>query len=432
MKHDEAKVSNGTEKISSVESLNMLRFLHQSIMLASAAVLILGLTPDPSYDYNAALDELIALRSVEPLLQEYPSYLQHRLQPAPSDTDRSFLDLAMQTGTRMAEHVVTPQPFACDCGVSGVRLRDYYVFFSGTHKIAPLELNYDKTRMNSAGEFLKRQIAIQQPVHAGLQFEGIEPLAGGMGRSQGGTLSLDWRNLPPSHKLDGYAQFIFTNPASITDPRLVVPIAVTYSLGAVQEGHFALDWLRSTPMGAQLTDPQSDDVFPKLRKLGFWRSISVENDVDTAISNLQKKLDSINTETTSFFGISVNKAIALWAGPFVCFAIEWFFLRHLGQVSVLASSREMMKDYPWVAMFPGWWNGLTTYISLVVLPAVANLLLLVFYGHRRNLNTWFGIGFTVLTIVVGVMTFRQMRCFRSDLYFIHIEAVRTITDNLET
>jgi hypothetical protein len=237
-----------------------------------------------------------------------------------------------------------------------------------------------------------------------------------MGRSQDGTLSFDWRNLPPNHELAGDVQFIFTNPASITNPRLGVPVAVTYSLGTVQEGHFALDWLRSTPIGAQLVDLKSDDVFPKLRKLGFWRSLSIEKDVDTAISDLQKKLDSINTETTSFFGISVNKDIALWAGPFVCFAIEWFFLRHLRQVSTLGSSRDMMKDYPWVAMFPGWWSGLTTYISLLFLPAVANLPLLVRYGHSRDLSTWFGIGFTVLTVGVGLATFQQMRRLRNNLF----------------
>jgi hypothetical protein len=165
-------------------------------------------------------------------------------------------------------------------------------------------------------------------------------------------------------------------------------------------------------MGAQLVDPKSDDVFPKLRKLGFWRSLGIEKDVDTAIFSLQKKLDSINTETTSFFGISVNKNIALWAGPFVCFAIAWFFLRHLSQINALGYSRETLQSYPWVAIFPGWLSGLTTYISLLFLPPVANLPLLYNYRHSRDLSTWAGIGFTVLMVVVGVATFQQMRRFR--------------------
>jgi hypothetical protein len=129
MKNGGTTVSNAPDKNSAVEPLNMLRFLHQSIMLASAAVLILGLTPDPSADYNAALDELIALKSVESLLQEYPSYLRHHFQPAWGDADRLFLDTAMQTGAHMPKHVTTPRPFGCDCGVSGVRVWDYYSFF---------------------------------------------------------------------------------------------------------------------------------------------------------------------------------------------------------------------------------------------------------------------------------------------------------------
>jgi hypothetical protein len=241
MENDETKVPSGIERGSVVESLNILRFLHQSIMLASAAVLILGLTPDPSSDYNAALDELIALKSVESLLQEYPSYLRHHLQPAWGDADRLFLDTAMQTGARMPKHVTTPRPFGCDCGVSGVRVWDYYSFFSSVHKFAPIELSYDKDMVNPAGEFLKSQIAIQQPVHPGLQFEGVEVDVAS--RSRDGTYFSDWRNLAPGQKVAGFMQFVFKNPASLTSPRLAVPIPVTYSLGTVQEGHFALDWL---------------------------------------------------------------------------------------------------------------------------------------------------------------------------------------------
>ena len=411
MKNDETTVSND-EKSSAVESLNILRFLHQSIMLASAAIFILGLTPDPSSDYNAALNELITLKSIEPLVQEYPSYLQQRLHPPRSDPSRFILDVAMQTGTRMPEHIATPQPFVCDCGVSGVHVSDYYAFLSEVHKLAPLELTYDG-QVNPTVDFLKRQMAIQRRVPRNLQFEGVEPSFDGMGQLRDGTSFLDWRNLPPDHKLAGYVQFVFKDTTSLTNPRFAVPVAVTYSLGAVQEGHFAVDWLRSSPMGAQLVDPKSDDVFPKLRKLGFWRSISMEKDVDTAISSLQKKLDSINTEITSFFGISVNKAIALWAGPFVCFGIEWFFLRHLSHFLALGFPSETVKNYPWVALFQGLWSGLTTYVSLLALPPMANLLLLCRCGNPRDWSTTAGICFTILTVAVGLRTFRQLRRFRN-------------------
>src|SRR5205807_440524 len=82
---------------------------------------------------------------------------------------------------------------------------------------------------------------------------------------------------------------------------------------------------QSAAVGKHLVDPKSKTVFPNLKRMSFWKGLSFK-DIDNATSYLQQKLDSVNTETVSFFGISVNKTVSVWAAPLACLSIEWFFL----------------------------------------------------------------------------------------------------------
>src|SRR5438270_3151174 len=212
-----------------------------------------------------------------------------------------------------------------------------------------------------------------------ISLEGFQLSVGGMGRLPDGTYILDWRNIPPEHRLTGSLQFIFANAQSQRNPRFAVSIAVAYSVGKTEEGSFALDWLQSTAVGKHLVDPKSKTVFLKLKRLSFWKGLSFK-DIDNATSYLQQKLDSVKTETVSFFGISVNKTVSVWAAPLTCLSIEWFFLWHFRRF-VLHDANETATDYPWIALFPGRLNGITTYSSLALLPVCANSILLFFYGH---------------------------------------------------
>ena len=393
------------------ESLKTLRFLHQFLMVATAGVFILGMTPDPSRDYNAALDELISLKAIETHQPEYGSYLRKSVPVPGQDLTGFFLSLARETGARISDNFEIPQPFASDYGYSGSRLMDYEGFFAGIHKIAPLQLDLDEGLKDSIRQFLKDQIAIQSPSHPGLSFEGFQLSVGGMGRLPDGTYILDWRNIPPEHRLTGSLQFIFANAQSQRNPRFAVSIAVAYSVGKTEEGSFALDWLQSTAVGKHLVDPKSKTVFLKLKRLSFWKGLSFK-DIDNATSYLQQKLDSVKTETVSFFGISVNKTVSVWAAPLTCLSIEWFFLWHFRRF-VLHDANETATDYPWIALFPGRLNGITTYSSLALLPVCANSILLFFYGHGGEWATKGGAACILLMTAVGALIFREVHGFRA-------------------
>jgi hypothetical protein len=315
--------------------------------------------------------------------------------------------MARETGSEVPEHVGVLQPFVSDFAFVGPRLMDYDAFFRGVHKIAPLELVRDKTATTSALQLLKRQLAIQNPSHLNLGFAGFEFEVGG--RLRDGTPIIDWRNLPSDRRVTGELRFRFAD--AVNASRFAVSVPVVYSLGKIQEGRFALDWLQSSTVGQQLVNPKPGIVFPKLRKLGFWKGLSLM-DVQSATSYLQNKLDSMNTETVSFFGISVNKAVALWAGPLVCLMIEWLILLHFKHLSALADVNAIARDYPWIALFPGRLNGLTTYSSLLILPVTTNVLLLFRYGHTGEVSTQFGGAFALVTAFLGLWIVRQVWVLR--------------------
>jgi hypothetical protein len=134
-------------------------------------------------------------------------------------------------------------------------------------------------------------------------------------------------------------------------------------------------------------------------------------DIDAATSELERKLDSVNTESVAFFGISVNKTVALWAGPFVCLIIEWLFWLHLKNLSTQVIEAGAAKDCPWIALYSGRPSGWTTYTSLM-LPVIADLVLLHNYGHS-GFATVVGYVFTLLAAVTGIriiIQFLQFRC----------------------
>lgn len=224
-----------------------------------------------------------------------------------------------------------------------------------------------------------------------------------------GTPIADWRNISEGKPIIGDLAFKFADALNAPRPTISVSIPVVYSLGVIQKDRFALDWLQSLSAGKQLVGPKSKIVFPKLKKLAFWKSLSLM-DVETAASQLKGRLDSVNTETVAFFGISVNKTVALWAGPLVCFMIEWLFLLHLENLSNQVIEAGIAKDCPWIALYNGRRSEWTTYISLLF-PVMADLILLYNYGHSGWI-TILGYVLTLLTAVTEMWIILQLRQLR--------------------
>jgi len=372
-------------------------------MLAAAAVFVFAFTPDPAGDYNAALDELAALREVSASFERYGYYLRDHLKPTQEADAKFVLNLAHGAGAKVPSHVPIQLAFASDFSPSGQGLvRNYYDFFVGTQSFAPIDFERDP----GLGEQLKTQVAINHPQAGGLELESVR-LDGTIQLSDG-TRILDWQRRDSIPQLN--LQFTFHDSISKTVRIFGVGVPVVYSLGKAQNGHFASDWLRVDPVGQHLIDAGSGAVFPHLRNLSLWNRISLMSP-DAADTFIQARLDSMKNDTMSFFGISVDKGLALWMGPTVCLSVLLFLLLHLRHFAALEGA-EKVGGYPWIAFFPDSMSGALTVLSVLVLPAVANSILLYKHGSFSAWPTRAGAVISLLLAAFGLWACIEIRRLR--------------------
>lgn len=398
------------------ESLKTLRFLHRILMLAAAAILILAVAPDPSRNYRAALRELGALSELQANpTNEYEAYLGRYVHASDGSLSEFLSSALRDAGARVPGRVEMPKAYVIDLPLNGGRVTDYDAYFSGEHEVAPLELSRNGMPAKALlVGFLKEQIGRWAGSRQRVVFKGLKIVVTGMGELPSGAFVQYFRNLPADHRPTGILQFDFAVAHSIQESRFNVPIPVTFALGSIRKEQFALSWLQSTILGKQLVDPKTRAVFPKLKELSFWRRLSLM-EVAGAISYLRERLDSINAETISFFGFSVSKNLALWAGPMLCFLLEWLFFLHFRNFRERAESTdEAITGYPWIAVFPGWLCESTLYLSLFALPLAPNVIVLLRFGRASRLSTQVGVGFTILTLVLSAFLLRKVWQFRRD------------------
>lgn len=381
------------------ELLKSLRLLHQILMIVAGAVLAFALRTDLSKESSAALQELAAIRQLS--FENYPSYVHDRYFKKEEDEDRAFLLRAIKKAgmNTIAEPNVVLEPIFCDVRPIDTRLIDYEAFLSETHRIAAIRLGRD---LAPIVEQLKNATANNPKLRlTGAWFSGGEaPLTNGL-------RVMEWRN-PPANNVASL-QFIF-NDLDGTSPAITVPVRVTYSVTPVKTEPFALTWARSDKIGQRLIDPGTNAVFPALKV--FWSRLGTMG-VEQATLFIEEQMESNKRGATlSFFGVPIDTELAVWAGPTLCSFVLFFFLLHFRRLRQLVRSTDHLEKFSWIALFPDRLSGTVAYVSLLVVPGVANIRLLWRYGHRSDGATQVGIGITVALLVIGTWVCISLHSFR--------------------
>ena len=217
---------------------------------------------------------------------------------------------------------------------------------------------------------------------------------------------LDWRNpaLVPTLTLN-----FNINDQPQTTPNQPVWVVVSFTVYS-ENGHFAADWLKTDSFGRKVMDLKTGEVFPNLKK--FWEKVNGLN-VGEATVFLQEQLESSTRDTISFFGIPVERTLAISAGPIVCFSILLFLWLHLRHFQSVAEVLRQAPDYPFVPLFQGAAGALfVTYATILVLPIVANEELLRRFGNRGELSTKLGAVFVFFMMLLGTWTVVRIHLLR--------------------
>jgi hypothetical protein len=400
------------------ERLKALKSLQQVICLAAAAVLAFAVTTDRSKDYQAALGELEVFRKVD--LKSYPVYVKRYFASQEEANRNLLLKAAKQAHLTVRSSTVFSEPFVMDYPPLGAytRLRDFEDFVTAQHTVGVYLVNDEREVLARLTEQLNQKA--QQPIQPTqpVPTKPVPLTVTGMYANFGSGMSINnvaiadpvvLHNSPNVESL----QFLLFNG-------LPMPPSANFSVSCTFKPsdnlHLALEWLKSDENGKNLVDRKSGVVFPRLKP--FWERIA-DMGTENATLFLQERIEATTHGTLSLFGVSVDRDLILLAGPATLTALMLFFLLHLRQLNAPTSwderEVESARDYPWIACFQDRLSGAAAYCCLIGLPIGSCFLLLFKHGELDEGTTWWGMGLTLLLILVGVFTAQAIRGFRKHL-----------------
>jgi hypothetical protein len=386
---------------SAIENLKVIKVLHQVLMAVTAAILAFALRPDLTHEYKQALDELVTLKQVS--LGGWSNYVAQRYRRDSEQDAKFVMSVIHQAGLHVkgAPGIIFPvfaeqAPYSAGPYATG-RLLDFDTFVSKTQKIGAMQLVAQReplleqlAKWSAARNPHVAIIALNLSINSGVQYPDGSPM-------------LDWLNRPQSGTVSAPLYLV-------TDEQGAQPayVNLTYSVRA-ESGPFALDWLRNDVFGRKLTDAKTGVVFPHLKT--FWHQVNQDN-VDQATVFLQEEMEANTRGTLSFFGIPVERSLAVSAGPVLSVCILLFLGLHLIHFRSLSIADEGVRNYPWVGLFRGWLAAATTYASLLALPALANISLIHRYGQADEWSSRIGTIAALLVVTLGSWVLFEVRQVR--------------------
>lgn len=382
------------------ENLKALKVLHQALMVLTAAILAFALRPDLSQDYKDALDELANLKQLS--FAGWSNYIAARYRHEVDQNTKVVRVIMRQAGLHAMGNIVLNSPVFGEqvTYVALPTLLDLDKFFSDTQRIGVMEINQSEREwlLDQFKKWREKRSPIPPDV-VGLNFSDNSMVI----QYPNGSPMLSWLNRLPSSE-QGAALYILT-PDPTPQP---TPVHLKYIVHS-ETGRFALDWIEHDIFGQKLVDNRTGVVFPRLRP--FWHRVNQDN-VDQAVVFLQGELEASARGTISFFGIPVERKLAISAGPVLSICVLVFFALHLRHFNLLRHN-DQIGTYPWVALFSSPLAAIATYFSVLLLPLLANVALLTKYGASSETTTRIGAVATVLIVPLSVWSLIEIHVLRS-------------------
>lgn len=381
------------------ENLKVIKVLHQLLMVTTAAILAFSLRPDLSQKYRAALDELAAFKQLS--VAGWSNYVAQRYSATANEDVKFVRGLVRQARLRVSgsPNIVIPV-FGDQVPNPESRLLDWDTFFAKPQRIGITTLTTSERR--TLLKQFAQWAAARNPSYTIIAMNLSVSSTSGP-QYPGGSLMLDWLNRSPSGTSRAPLYLI-------TDERGLQPTYVVFSYSIRSEvGKFAIDWLRNDTFGRKLVDPRTGVIFPNLKT--FWHQINQDNP-DQATLFLQEELEANTRGTLSFFGIPVERSLAISAGPVLLFCILLFLGLHLGHFRSLPADDEGTRNYPWVGLFHSWLAVVATYASLLILSVLANAWLIYRYGQWGEWSTRIGAIAASLVLVSGTWALYEVHAIR--------------------
>lgn len=394
-----------------VESLKTGRNIHRALVVMCAAIIIFGLSPNRTEQYESAIMELETLKSLDE-----KALMNHVLAAVNSEfTDFDFKSEIYKISEQYRNITISPDvawnavavfPFMFDefpANASLNEIEDYFVSEHPVYVFRPYQKDWNtgiKKGINSIRHAVERTVARSFKVEA-----------------------VDMKD---PNALDEYIKIRRTSPGKIsTWPDSFLNLFITwssyYGLETEEQGvrgrfvalrpNVFLEWFESQEISHILRQKINDYglLFPNLRPV--WNDIR-DLSMDKAIVTLnRKRAESRNS--MSLMDFSVDEEIVIYVAPSIILCVISYLLVHILHLRSIADEHaETISEFPWMVLFKGRLARFLTFTSLFLLPLTANGIVIfrTYDGPSALILT--GVLLAVISAAVGCFALYRIAALR--------------------
>lgn len=353
------------------QSLKAGRALYWSVLVASATVLLFGMSPDPRSQYWDAYHVVEDIQRVD--FQSFRSWsVDKQREDAPTQRQVVSSLLASIEANGGPRCSVSSSLSLADDGISWGTWR----YYEGGPS---LDNTLDELNEYIRKDYAVRRLAIPidrlaQTIADRIPGEGPKVLT-----------QIFFQGLPSEGTVTA-TMYLKDRGDSVGS--LGTKLVASAQIDVIPvNSHSLHSWLKGKAEFATWVDgPKSDDPFGALRP--FWVSLQQKRP-DEAMSWIQERIQELGSErVVSLFGFEMNERQAAIAGPGLSGALLMFLFAHLLHLRSLPSHNDERRQYPWLIVLPGFPNAVLRGVTVVALPVAANLCLMLRTPEERDMWSW--------------------------------------------
>jgi len=380
--------------------------------------LVFGLSPNKENLYNSAIKELEILRSLDVIALR--NYVDQSVSSELKNFD--FKKVMLKANSLSTLHV-SPR---IDWSPASI-----------------LPFVFERVPMTGSIVEIERYFLTNHPVFVFKPYpdylvRGFSKAINNIGRHGYRYFTIESVNMKDSQAVSDFNGILKKSPETLIDQGVdsFVTLSISFSsqLGFEREeqkvrGKFApLDsytfskWLESQERLKALTQRSDGQktLFPYLRPV--WDVIQ-NYSINSAIEVLnQKKYEG--KKTMSVLGFKVLEDFVVLLAPLVILCVIALFLTHLVHIrSIVSRNIECLSEFPWILFFSGSLSRSLTYGSLLLLPVMANLIVIIRAWDMSSSSTWIGLVFAIGSLIISFKVLNEVEYLRK-----HIQCRSEVTD----
>ncbi len=153
-------------------------------------------------------------------------------------------------------------------------------------------------------------------------------------------------------------------------------------------------------------------VFPKLRPV--WDQVRAST-IDAAIAALGQNIAASKKHIT-VLGLNVSEDVVSLVAPLAILSLVVYLLTHLKHIwQIREGNIAILMSYPWMALFPETLARLLTLVTLLLLPTTANVVILLRVWDIHSPLAWIGLACFVLSLLVEVGVLKKLAMLQREI-----------------